>query len=122
MSDTLRQFSKIHIDEDCHTLTGRHSNELFFNCKFKDLRGLQLENCDLNRSTFETESIREALGFTLSLDCNSFRAVEYSPLLFDLMLCLLSMGNGNDEKREKLKEVVGEGRYEALMKVLSRVE
>src|SRR5512146_2016906 len=85
----LRNFAALHIDEDCTSIKGTHDNELFFNCIFEQLNGLTLRNCDLKQSKFITNSIRDALGFTLTLDCHSADNVEYSPLLFKLFLVLL---------------------------------
>src|SRR6185436_17322407 len=104
--EVLRRFSETHIDEDCSNLTGNHENALFFNCTLCSLSGLTLKNCDLNRSKFTTDQIRDALGFTLTLDCNSFSGVEFPPLLFDLLMVLAITTRGNDEKRAKLFEVV----------------
>jgi len=118
----LRHFSEEHIREDCTTMTGEHEDGLFFGCRFDRLNGLTLKDCDLNRSEFQTEKVRDALGFTLTLSCLSFRNVKFSALLFDLMLCLLSMSAGNDEKRAKLRDVVGAGRFDTLMRVLKGIE
>ncbi len=118
----LHNFSEEHIKEDCRELTGLHENGLFFGCSFEKLRGLSLKDCDLNRSKFLTESVRDALGFTLTLSCLSFRGVEYSPLLFDLMLSLMVMSKGNDEKRKKILEVIGADRAEAIQRVLGATE
>ncbi len=122
MQECLRKFDGMTKDMDCSTLTGRHSNCLFYNCRFDKLNDLTLEGCDLNHSEFITSRVRDALGFTLTLDCNSFGNVRYSELLFDLMLCLLTSTVGNDEKREKLKAVVGQARYESLMRIVAREE
>src|ERR1039458_2846379 len=107
METRLRNFSEEHIREDCRDITGIHSNALFYGCQFEKLQGLTLKDCDLNKSEFMTESIRDALGFCLSLSCLSFRGVAYSELLFDLFLTLATLSRGNDEKREQLKDVVG---------------
>lgn len=118
----LRKFSEIHIDEDCSQLGGEHNNALFHNCKFHKLNGLSLVDCDLYKSEFTTESIRDALRFAVTLNCHSFRGVKLSPLIFDLILMLLTMSEGNDEKRRQLIEVIGQSRYDALNRVLERVE
>jgi hypothetical protein len=118
----LRQFDQTHIGEDCTNLTGMHENGLFYECTFCTLNGLTLKDCDLNQSTFLTDRISDALGFTLTLGCHSFSGVEYSPLLFDLLLTLMTMSKGNDDKREKLIEIVGRPRYEALMRALKSTE
>lgn len=122
MAEKLREFSETRIGEDCKTLSGHHENGLFFECEFKKLAGLTLKDCDLNRSKFTTDSIRDALGFTMTLGCHSFDKVEYSPLLFDLFLTLATMTKGNDEKRQKLIDVIGRSRYEAIKRTLSAIE
>lgn len=118
-----RLFKEIHIDKD---LTWLHSvqleNSLLFNCTLKDLRNLTLKNCDLNRSSFVTDKVSDALGFTLTLDCGSFNNVEYSPLLFDLLLYLLTTTKGNDEKREQLVGLLGKGKTDAFERLLRNVE
>lgn len=118
----MRTFSAVKIGEDCKTLTGHHENELLFECEFEKLTGLTLRNCDLNRSRFTTKYIRDALGLTVTLDCHSFQNVELSPLLFDLMLALLTKTTGNDHKREQLIGVIGEQRYEAFKRALDETE
>lgn len=118
----LRLFDETHIHEDCSTMTGMHNNGLFYDCEFKQLRGLSLLNCALNGSRFTTDSIKDALDFSLTLNCFSFENVEYSELLFDLLITLCSMSKGNDEKRSKLAGVIGEGRLHAIQCVLKGVE
>lgn len=122
MQTALRQFSELHIDEDCRDLTGQHENGLFFNCKFEKLNGLTLKDCDLNRSQFVTETLRDALGLTLTLDCFSFKGVELSPLLFDLLLLMLHISAGNDEKRERLLDVIGQHRAAQLLRIIEGLE
>lgn len=122
MPESLRQFSEQHIDENCGKVSGYHDNELFFNCKFRNVSGLTLKNCDLNASTFDVRSVADALGFTLTLNCYSFRDVEYSQLLFDLMLTLLTMTKGNDAKREALKTIIGSEKYATFSRLLKRLE
>lgn len=118
----LHTFKEEHIREDCRELTGHHDNGLFFGCEFEKLTGLTLKDCDLNRSKFLTEKVRDALGFTLTLSCLSFRHVEYSDLLFDLFLTLLTLSKGNDAKREALLDVIGRDRAAAIQRVLGATE
>jgi hypothetical protein len=120
--DSVHKFASYHVDEDCSDLTGTHDNELFFNCTFDKLSGLTLKNCDLGRSEFVTTSVVDALNFTLTLNCNSFRDVTLSPLLFDLLLALLVTSAGNSEKREKLLDVIGKDRAKVLLRVLKDIE
>jgi hypothetical protein len=120
--DRLRDFSEVHIDQNLEqSVAGKEfSNALLFNCSFKNLRGLVLKNCDLNQSEFKTESIREAMGFTMTLDCNSFNDVRFSPLLVKLLLTLLYTTKGNDEMREKLPDVIGRKDLDMLLRTLKR--
>lgn len=120
--DRLRTFDEQHIREDLRDITGVHPNGLFYGCEFDKLNGLTLQDCDLNKSRFLTNHVRDALGFTLTLSCLSFRNVEYSELLFDLMLTLLTLSSGNDEKREQLKAVIGHEPYAALSRLLKETE
>jgi hypothetical protein len=113
---------KATIDKDCSTLSGHHKNEAFYNCTFRKLNGLTLEGCDLNLSSFVTEKLDEALGFTLTLNCHSFENVEFSPLLFDLFICLALKSKGNTEKRRKLLDVIGRDRAYELLKQLKDLE
>jgi hypothetical protein len=115
-SRTLRQYSETHIDENVEGLTGFHENALFWNCKFRNLRGVTLKDCVLKNSEFTTDKLEECLGYTFTVgDCNSFKNVKYSEFLFDLLLVMMIQTAGNTEKRKKLIEVVGEDRvYELL--------
>jgi hypothetical protein len=120
--ESLRQFADVHYREDCRKMTGHHENELFRECTFCKLNGLTLRDCVLSQSRFSTSNVTDALGFTLTLDCHSFEGVEYSPLLFDLLLVLMTKTRGNDAKRERLLDVIGRDRAAALLKVLKRTE
>lgn len=118
----LHKFENTAIDKDCSNLTGVYNNSLFYGCKFNKLNDLQLVKCNLNGSKFDTSSIKDAINFTLTLNCGSFKNVEYSPLLFDLLLYLITISKGNDEKRAKIKEVLGESRYKVLDMVMGAAE
>jgi hypothetical protein len=112
----------VHIDEDCRSLKGHHTGDVFANCTFEDLNGLTLERCDLSRSKFVTSKLKDALNFTLTLNCLSFNQVEMSELLFDLLLCMLLKTKGNTEKRRKLVDVIGEQRVLDILSAISRLE
>jgi hypothetical protein len=121
--ECLRDFNAIHIDKDyTEGLPGIHENELFFNCKFRNLKDLTLKNCDLNKSEFLTEDIREALGFTVTLDCFSFKDVKYSDLLFDLFLVLAIKSASDPAKRQKLVDLVGHKRVKEILLAIARLE
>lgn len=110
------------ISHNCETLKGHFVNEIFYDCTFKDLQNLTLDRCVLNKCRFLTDTIEEARGFTLTLNCNSFRNVEFSPLLFDLFLCMALKSSGNEEKRRKLIDVVGRERVIELLTALKDLD
>lgn len=112
----------VHIDQFYKDLSGEHVDELFYNCVFDRVTDVTLRNCVLNKSTFITSKIEDALRFTITLDCFSFDNVELSPLIFDLLLCLLIKGKGNTEKRRKLIDVIGRERFSEIYKALEVVE
>lgn len=110
------------ISHDCKTLKGHFKDEIFYDCTFKDLQGLTLDHCVLNKCRFLTDTVEEARGFTLTLNCNSFRNVEFSPLLFDLFICMALKSSGNTEKREKLLDVIGRDRAYELLRELKGLD
>jgi hypothetical protein len=110
------------ISQNCEDLKGHFKDEIFYDCTFKDLQGLTLDNCVLNKCRFLTDTIEEARGFTLTLNCNSFRNVEYSPLLFDLFLCMALKSAGNVDKRQKLLEVIGKDRAIEILTALKDLD
>lgn len=119
----LRDFSEKHIDETMQGVAGREfDNALFFNCVFDDIKGTTFKHCDLNHSTFKTDKIEDLLGATITLDCNSFGNVELSPLIFDLILVLLTKSRGNTEKRKQLVEVLGRERVLELLTQMKDLE
>jgi hypothetical protein len=120
--DTLRAWTNTRIDADCKALTGSHENCLFYNCTFDNLRDVTLKNCVLTGSKFVTSDVAKALGFTLTLDCNSFKGVSYSEELFDLLLVLIVTTKGNTAKRRKLLDVVGKERVAEILSMLATLE
>lgn len=118
----LRTWNAIHIDENCESLQGHHENELFWNCTLNKLKGVTLKNCILTGSKFLTSDVRDALGFTMTLDCGSFKNVTYSEELFDLLLTLIITTKGNVEKRRKLLDVIGKERVAEILSTLATLE
>lgn len=119
----LRQFSSVHIGEDCRTLKGRYENALFNRCRFGNMNDLELINCVLFESTFDTTEPSEALRFSLTLNCNSFHGVTLSPQLFDLLLAMLCKTAGNDDKRQAIVDhVIGRKAARDMFVKLSHLE
>lgn len=115
---------KFHIDENLEELEpGVYEDTVFFNCVFRNLRGVTFRNCIMNQSKVITENIREVQGLTVTLDCRTFENVELSETVFDLMLLMLVKGKGNTEKRKKLIEVLGgKKRVAEMLSLLSELE
>lgn len=121
-SPKLTEFSETHIDENCEDLAGTKDRALFFNCTFKRVRDLTLTHCDLNQSKFTTDRLDDMLGFTVTLDCNTFSNVELSPLMFDSLLALLIKSKGNTDKRRQLIDVIGRDRLRSILSDMSTLE
>lgn len=123
-SPRLHEYDATHIHEDfTDKRLGQHENELFHDCTFKDVRGAVLKDCNLRHSKFVTDKIEDALGLTFTVgECGTFEDVEYSPLLFDLLLVMMLKTKGNDEKRKQILEVLGKERVIELLRQLKKVE
>lgn len=113
---------QVFVDQNCENLTGEYEGAAFHNCSFRNLNNLSLTKCDLSNSRFITDEIKDALDFTLTMNCLSFQDVEYSETLFDLLLCLMIKSKGNTEKRKKLIGVLGEERLKTLLRLLRKLE
>src|SRR6266705_4631762 len=100
----------------------RFLRALFFGCVFKRLRGTVFEHCSLQQSSIEPEKLEDLLGFTITLDCFSWRYVTLNSLAFDAMLFLLSITNGNDSKRAVLKRLISENNRAHLEKNFEELE
>lgn len=81
-----------------------------------------MSNCDLSESKFTTDDIRDMMNFTVTINCHSARNVEYSDLMFDMFLIMMAKTKGNDEKRDKLLDIVGREKAEKIFKLISRLE
>lgn len=122
-NESLRTFSEMHIDEDVSDLSGDFENALFYNCKFGKLSGLTLKNCVLDKSQFTATNPIDMLGFTMTLDCQSFKDIELTTELFDTLLLLLCKTRGNTEKRRKIiTDIVGRDRSYTILKQLETLE
>lgn len=121
--NSLRDFNRTTLDADLSNgPVGFRENELFFNCTFKNVRGATFKNCDLNGSKFLTDKLEDALGLTMTFDCHSVDNVEFSPLMFDLLLVLLLKSKGNNEKRKQLIDIIGKERLYELLTAMKTLE
>jgi len=119
----LHKFDETHVDEDLTKICNKeYKNALLFNCKFKDLRNVTFKDCDMNQSRILSDRIEELLGFTATFSCKHFHNVELSELVFDLFIMLLIQSKGNDEKRSKLKEILGQEKLDFFINKLKDLE
>jgi len=96
---------------------------IFYDCTFHKLSGAMLKNCTLHSSTFAMTKPEDIIGLTVTMDCNSFKEVELSPEVFDLLLLLLCRSKGNNKKRMAIIEnVVGHDRAVQLLRDTERLE
>jgi hypothetical protein len=120
--ESLRKWNAVYYQKTFDSLSGEHSNELFSECVFDQVNNLTLKNCVLAGSEVVTDRIEDALGLTVTLDCNTFNKVKLSELMFDMMLILLFKTSGNTEKRLKLLDVVGKDRAKQLLDAFKTIE
>lgn len=119
----MRDFNADYIDKDftefCPTI---NENVLYYNCKFKDIHNVTFKDCVMTQSELVAENIREVLGVTITLDCNSFRNVKLPEFVLDLFLLLLTKTRGNSKKRKQILDIVGKEKAVELLKSLDVTE
>lgn len=118
----LVNFKAVHIDEDCTQLKGEHQLELFHNCTFNNLNGLTLKDCTLTHSKVITNTVPDAMGLTITMDCRTFDNLELSPLMFDMFMVMLLKTKGNEEKRKRLIDILGRERLHQLLKEMKQLD
>ena len=102
-----REWRAIHIDEDLGDVSGRHfENELFCRCRVTGIAHARFIDCDLRNSSLDVNDLRKLIGAVVSLSCYTFDSVALSRLSFDAFLFLLSLTKGNDDKRQRLQELI----------------
>lgn len=82
--------------------------ELFYNCRFENVRNATFNQCCLLNSKFDARNLADVLGVTMSLDCFTFSGLEFNDAAFSGIVQLLSMTKGNDEKRAILRRLASE--------------
>lgn len=108
---SLREWKATHIDEHIPALEGVHEDELFHNCTIDRVAGATIKNCCMAESTLNLQSLDDAMGVTVTLDCHHFANVEFSELAFDYFMFLLIRTKGNIAKRKQLIKILGEQRF-----------
>lgn len=113
----------VYEDQHIPELSGRHENEHFRNCTVCSLKNAVLERCTFHGTHFKVDSLKEALGLTLTLDCQTFSNLELSETLFDALLLLLCKTKGNTMKRRALiEQVIGRKRAAELLAEMAVLE
>ena len=121
--DSLHKFDGLHFDEDCTQLKGHFENHLFSRCKFRDLSGLTLKNCVLRESMFEPQTLREAMGFTVSMECGTFYKAKPNRLMLEMLLMLVLQTEGNEELRQNIVDhVLGREKAHQLYELIRNLE
>lgn len=86
----------------------RFFRELFYNCRFENVRNATFADCCLLNSKFDARNLTDVLGVTMSLDCFTFSGLEFNEAAFSGIVKLMSLTKGNDEKRAILRRMVSE--------------
>lgn len=100
----------------------RFQRELFANCKLENVRGAIFEHCAMADSSLEPKSLADLLGVTMTLDCLMFESWKWNEMAMDAMLFLLSITQGNDERRTLLRRMVRPESLVEFEKLFSRLE
>lgn len=100
------QWTGRYINQRLNLSGRRFVKTLFFGCKLDNLRGATLESCCLTNSEIAPKKMDDVAGITVTLNCFSWKDVTLNELAFDLMIWLLSLTKGNDEKRAVLKRII----------------
>lgn len=82
--------------------------ELFYNCRFENIRNATFNQCCLLNSKFDARTLADVLGVTMSLDCFTFSGLEFNDVALSSVVQLLSMTKGNDDKREVLRRLASD--------------
>jgi len=100
----------------------RFYNELFSGCTFTRVAGASFIRCDMRGSHVAAEDVRDVLGVVFTADCFTFSGLRMSPTSLDGMLYLLTLTEGNDETRGRLRELIGSERLALFDLIFDRIE
>jgi len=104
---SLRNWNAKHYREKMGDLSGRTlQNELLAECEITGLARAVLRDCDLRGTRVNIDDLRRLLGVTVTLDCYTFSGLVLSELVFDAFLFLLSLTEGNDDKRDRVRSII----------------
>ena len=121
--EVLRKFNEIYIDKDLTKIVKKHyKNCLFFSCTFDDISNIIFEDCVLTRSKFISNDVKKCLNFAVTLKCSSFKDVEISETIMNLILFLLASTKGNDSKRRKIIGIIGKEKVREMSNKLEGIE
>lgn len=122
-SSKSRDYSEVHIGEDCSHLAGRYFNALFYDCTFSRCAGLDLNNCVLENSKLTATEPQDIIGVSITLNCHTFHNLELSSEAFDLLMLLICKTKGNHDKRRAIvDQIVGRERAVELLRKMRTLE
>jgi hypothetical protein len=91
-------------------------------CEISKACGAEFLHCSLRGAKFTSEDVRDYIGMTATLDCQTFEGVELPPVAFDLFLKLFSLTLGNDEKRKGLRALIDPTRLRIFDRIFPDLE
>lgn len=91
-------------------------------CEIDRATGAEFIHCSLRGARVVSRDIRDFLGVTLTLDCQTFDGLELPEPVFDALLNLLAMTAGNDEKRKGLRALIDPKRRELFDRIFPTLE
>ena len=104
MADT--EYSETHFRETLDLTGQRIQNALFRDCTITGLRKALLLDCEFPGCKVAIDNPLDFLDLTLTLNCWAFDDVALSETVFDALVYLISLGSGNDRKRQALRDLV----------------
>lgn len=117
----MSEYSEVHWGETVDLTGQRLQDAQFHDCVITGLRNTWLVGCDMAGSKVDIRDPVGILDATLTVNCYTFKDVELSEMVFDSMIYLLSLGNGNDAKRRALREMVEPSRLRLFDRVFPQL-
>jgi hypothetical protein len=91
-------------------------------CEISRATGAEFVHCSLRDARITSSDIRDFLGVTLTLDCQTFEGLEFTEPVFDALLNLLAMTRGNDAKRAGLRALIDPKRLAVFDRIFPDLE
>lgn len=119
----LRQYSETHFDKNLGDVSGRRFiNALLSRCKFTKVKDAQFLHCVMEGSEIACTDLHDLLGASITLSCFSFEGLKLSPETLDAILFLLTISDGNEETRERIRQIIDPQRLRLLERAFPQIE